>query len=119
LRYSVSHFPNLPSDFVGEAITKEKYPLVFDRLPYLLHKPGRGLHIKGIVFEIVIDVVGEVYKVSREYLGHLDRFEGAPNFYFRKEIGLQTPIDGTVYAYFKTQVDDHLLSLPFIEDYVE
>jgi gamma-glutamylcyclotransferase (GGCT)/AIG2-like uncharacterized protein YtfP len=47
---SVAHFPNLRAEFVGEAITKEKYPLVVDRLPYLLHRPGRGLHIKGILF---------------------------------------------------------------------
>jgi gamma-glutamylcyclotransferase (GGCT)/AIG2-like uncharacterized protein YtfP len=60
-----------------------------------------------------------VYKVSGEYLKRIDRFEGAPDFYFRKEIELQTPVDGVVYAYFKTVLDDHLLSLPVIEDYLE
>jgi len=66
------------SEFLGYALTCEKYPLVPSRLgwyPYLIDKPKRGYFIKG-----------ELYKITLRTVKRLDRLEEAPHYYRRKEI---------------------------------
>ncbi len=47
----------------------------------------------------------------------MDEFEGVPDHYTRDPIQLSFETDQTVFAYFKTTVNDDLLKLPFIEEY--
>ena len=64
------------AEFVGAGKTIEKYPLICGGgLPYLFENAGVGHQV---------DV--EVYAVDDEGLKILDRFEGHPNFYIRKNI---------------------------------
>ncbi len=62
-------------EFVGRGKTIEKYPLVVSQLPYLFKNEGIGHRIEV-----------EVYKVDDCGLDRLDKFEGHPSFYIRKQI---------------------------------
>uniref|UniRef100_A0A0A9VXG6 Gamma-glutamylcyclotransferase family protein n=1 Tax=Lygus hesperus TaxID=30085 RepID=A0A0A9VXG6_LYGHE len=62
--------------YVGEGLTKSKYPLVVAtryNIPFLLDSPGKGHNIKG-----------EIYEVDRKMLSNLDILEDHPNFYVRR-----------------------------------
>lgn len=59
--------------FVGNAITREKYTLYADSIPYLIEN------------EKSIQVIGEVYEVDSNTFSKLDQLEGHPNWYYRKE----------------------------------
>lgn len=66
-------------EFVGEALTAEKFPLVVDGLPYLLDRSGEGHHVQG-----------ELYRVTDpEGWIRLDRLEGHPRFYRRRVIACE------------------------------
>ena len=59
-------------------MTTDKYPLVAPTsLPYLLNEKGKGHNV---------DV--QVFKVSDSVFKDLDRLEGHPNFYTRKQISI-------------------------------
>ena len=60
-------------EFVGNAQTMDKYPLIVDGLPYLLDSRGVGEHVQG-----------EIYDVPDEGFTDLDRLEGHPSFYERR-----------------------------------
>ena len=66
------------SEFLGYALTCEKYPMVLSKsgwYPYLIEKTGVGYQIKG-----------EVYKITPKTLKILDKVEEAPYYYYRKKI---------------------------------
>lgn len=65
------------SNFIGTAITKNKYPMINAEgyFPYLINDKNIGKHIKGEVFEIN-DVT----------LNKLDVLEGYPDLYIRDNI---------------------------------
>jgi len=65
------------SKFVGSGQTKDKYPLIINGLPYLIEDIGNGHNV---------DV--DVFKVSDSVLKNLDRLEGHPNWYCRKQIDI-------------------------------
>ena len=66
------------SKYVGKGETKDKYPLVVSGLPYLIEERGQG-------FNVEVDV----FKVSASVLAELDRLEGHPTWYRRKQIDIQ------------------------------
>lgn len=66
------------SKYVGSGETKDKYPLVISGLPYLIEKKGVGHNVEV-----------DVFKVSSSVLSALDRLEGHPNWYRRKQIDIQ------------------------------
>ena len=63
------------SKYVGNGETKDKYPLVISGLPYLIEERGQGHNVEV-----------DVFKVSSSVLSALDRLEGHPNWYRRKQI---------------------------------
>jgi gamma-glutamylaminecyclotransferase len=65
------------SKFVASGKTKDKYPLIISGLPYLIEDIGKGHNV---------DV--DVFKVSNSKLKDLDRLEGHPNWYCRKQIDI-------------------------------
>ena len=66
------------STFIGSGVTTDKYPLVVPQsLPYLLDEKGKGHNVEV-----------DVFSVSNEVLKDLDRLEGHPNFYTRKQISI-------------------------------
>ena len=67
------------SKYVGKGETKEKYPLIIQGLPYLIEKRGVGHNVEV-----------DVFKVSSGVLAQLDRLEGHPNWYRRKQIDIVT-----------------------------
>ena len=67
------------SKYVGKGETKDKYPLIIQGLPYLIEKRGVGHNVEV-----------DVFKVSSGVLAQLDRLEGHPNWYRRKQIDIVT-----------------------------
>jgi gamma-glutamylaminecyclotransferase len=66
------------SGYLGGGTTKDRYPLIIEGLPYLIEK-------KGIGYNVDVDV----FKVNSETLAELDRLEGHPRWYERKQIQIQ------------------------------
>lgn len=69
------HIANGKSEFLGDACTVEKYPLVIAgeyNVPFLLNVPGTGQHVHG-----------EIYSVDDKMLKFLDWFESCPQMYQR------------------------------------
>ena len=86
------------SRYVGKGETKDKYPLVVEGLPYLVNRKGIGHNV---------DV--DVFKVSDQVLGNLDRLEGHPQWYKREMIDIKLP-DGSMiscWVYFNPIGIDH------------
>jgi gamma-glutamylaminecyclotransferase len=80
------------SKMLGKGHTKSKYPLVVEGLPYLVDEQGKGHN-----------VAVEVYKVNDKTLEQLDRLEGHPNWYCRRQIPIV--VDGKeilCWVYFNT-----------------
>jgi len=67
------------SKFVASGTTKDKYPLVVKGLPYMIEERGHG-------YNVVVDI----FKVTDETLKALDRLEGHPNWYRRKQVEIVT-----------------------------
>lgn len=63
------------SKFLGKGTTKDRYPLVVDGLPYLIDEKGKGHNVNV-----------EVYKVNDKTFAQLDRLEGHPTWYCRRQI---------------------------------
>ncbi len=63
--------------YLGEAVTKDSYPLIAPKkwYPYLIDEPGRGKRVKG-----------ELYLVDLPTLKRIDRLEEYPRYYTRKRI---------------------------------
>jgi len=62
---------------VGSFVTQDKFPLITDEyyVPYLLPTKGTGFNI-----------IGEVWKVNQTTFDKLDKLEGFPDYYNRKQI---------------------------------
>lgn len=65
------------STFVGSGVTKEKYPLLIQGLPYLVDKAGTGHKVQV-----------DVFRVSDTKLADLDRLEGHPTWYKRRQVNV-------------------------------
>ncbi len=82
------------SEFVGRAMLKN-YKLIYD---------GYGPHRHGAVANIVPQVGGTVwgglFELSQNDLKKLDKFEGYPNVYDRKEVSLENDKNDTVAGVF-------------------
>lgn len=63
------------ADFINSGVTKSKYPLIVDGLPYMFDKKGVGHNVKV-----------EVYDCDHITMHRLDVLEGHPTFYCRKRI---------------------------------
>ena len=65
------------SEFIGNGITKCMYPMVaiVKAYPYLIDDENHGKFVKG-----------EVYKIDKNTLNKLDRLEGYPEHYNRRNI---------------------------------
>ena len=77
------------SKFIGEAITKEKYSLYANGIPYVVKTPKT-------------QIKGEVYEVDIETLKRLDQLEGHPDFYYREKTDILIngkPIKAWIYFY--------------------
>jgi len=70
-----NHYLLEDAEFICEATTKEKYPMVKTKghFPYLLNKKGVGHNIQG-----------EVYRINDTTLMMLDILEGYPEHYTRE-----------------------------------
>lgn len=64
--------------WIGSGMTKDKYPLVIKGLPFLIDKKGLGHN-----------VIVDVFKVTDDTMVRLDRLEGHPHWYVRKQIPIQ------------------------------
>ncbi len=66
---------------IGEAYTVDKFAMYedsFGNYPYLIQKP-------------IAEIRGELYEIrKRELLDKIDEFEGAPEYYQRKQIRVKT-----------------------------
>eukprot|EP00005_Dracoamoeba_jomungandri_P002024 CAMPEP_0174250294 /NCGR_PEP_ID=MMETSP0439-20130205/509_1 /TAXON_ID=0 /ORGANISM="Stereomyxa ramosa, Strain Chinc5" /LENGTH=144 /DNA_ID=CAMNT_0015330321 /DNA_START=49 /DNA_END=483 /DNA_ORIENTATION=+ len=99
------------AQFVGTVRTEQKYPLVTfgDRnVPYLLPESGEGKQVEG-----------ELYLCDEQKIKELDAFEGAPTYYKRVPVRVET-LDGqkfTVDAYMKKEYDDTFLRRPFLASF--
>jgi gamma-glutamylaminecyclotransferase len=83
------------STFVGKGVTADKYPLVVQSLPYLLDEKGKGHNVEV-----------DVFRVSDSMFKDLDRLEGHPNFYTRKQITISMANNTkvTCWVYFNTKM---------------
>jgi gamma-glutamylcyclotransferase (GGCT)/AIG2-like uncharacterized protein YtfP len=70
------------SEFIGEGITKEKYSLYADEIPYVVKEP-------------LTQIKGELYIVDDETLERLDLLEGHPSFYTRELVDVI--VDNKIY----------------------
>ena len=68
-----NHYLLKNSKFIGYGITKEKYSLYVDSIPYVVKIP-------------YCQIKGEVYEVDKNTLIALDELEGHPDFYRRELI---------------------------------
>lgn len=66
------------SKYIASGQTQDKYPLIISGLPFLIENSGQGHNV---------DV--DVFKVSDAKLADLDRLEGHPTWYRRKQIPVQ------------------------------
>ena len=100
-----------PAKFIGQAHTKEKYPLVIAskfNIPYLLDQPGTGHQIHG-----------EIYLVNDLLLKILDDFEGHPNYYLRRQESVMHSMqeEEKCWTYFLPKFKVEMLELQFLSDY--
>lgn len=84
-----------PAKFIGKAATALSYPMMVRRVPfpYLFDVPGKGTRCLGEVYEVT-DI---------NMLRRLDRLEGVPNHYRRKQIKVILDVsqeESEVFAYF-------------------
>lgn len=75
--YSNYHHYLSDSKYIGRGNTKHKYPLVVQGLPYLIDECGKGHKVEV-----------DVFKVSDSVLKDLDKLEGHPNWYRRRQIAI-------------------------------
>ncbi|XP_052742835.1 putative gamma-glutamylcyclotransferase CG2811 isoform X2 [Bicyclus anynana] len=100
--------------FLAEGTTKSKYPLIIGtkyNIPFLLHSPGDGHHVRG-----------EVYEVDDTMLSKLDILEDHPNYYVREIDDIVIKLDSheeivKCWVYFLKNFRPELLSKQQFENY--
>lgn len=77
LKYGYSNYHRYLGDstYIGSGTTKNKYPLIIKGLPYLINK-------KGVGHNVIVDV----FRINDDTLARLDKLEGHPNWYERKQV---------------------------------
>lgn len=90
-----NHYKLQYDRFIGEAITCENYnlyPVSTFMFPYMLED------------ESIHPIKGELYELTHSNIESIDRFEGTPNHYYRKEIEVKYQDKVyTAYTYFRSQ----------------
>lgn len=97
------------SKLIGAAITREKYYMFANGIPYVT-KPESLPKSKLTILENPIQITGEVYAVTKAKLDRLDLLEGHPNWYKREEVRVIVE-DGTelsAWLYFNDEPDGEL-----------
>ena len=98
------------SNYIGKGKTLNKYPLLIKGLPYLIDEVDKGHNVE-------VDVFG----VSDARLKELDRLEGHPNWYCRRQIPIKVnnrTITCWVYFNLRERVtDDSVLHKKYTQDY--
>lgn len=106
--YNNTLLKDLGAEFLGSAVTYEKYPLfeLNDPFPYLQDDFCSGEQ-----------VIGEVFEVDNKYIDKLDEYEGAPDLYYRDTIvvNLNKRMQEVV-VYFKTDKVD-LNKVTFLKEW--
>jgi len=98
------------SNFIGTAITNNKYPMINSEgyFPYLINDRDRGKYIKGEVFEI-----------NNTTLKKLDVLEGFPDLYIRDTIDVKIANNTTeVVVYFLNDIIDYN-NYELLEEFIE
>ena len=106
--YSNYHNYLTSSKHIGSGVTKEKYPLVIKGLPYLIEEGGVGHNVEV-----------DVFKVSDGVLANLDRLEGHPNWYMRKEITIlvkKKPLVCWIYFNIKEDSNGYVLHSKYVQE---
>ena len=89
----INHDRLINEKFIGNAITKNKYNMYPDSLylfPYAIEKE-KVQHLKG-----------ELYLLENDNIKNIDRFEGVPDFYYRKLIPvICNDVEIKAYIYFR------------------
>lgn len=94
---------------VGTGKTKDRYPLIVQGLPYLIEQKGKGTNVS-------IDL----FKVSDDTFRSLDRLEGHPDWYIRKEIPVV--VNGRTYiawVYFCPSAEKDFNGRNFVPSYTQ
>ncbi|CAH1988552.1 unnamed protein product [Acanthoscelides obtectus] len=99
--------------FLYEAITCDKFPLIVAtqyNIPFMLHKPGMGHHVKG-----------EVYEVDDKVLQKLDILEEHPEYYIRDPYDIKplapNQAETKAWIYMIRDFKPELLNQTFYESY--
>jgi len=95
--YSNYHTYLRSAKYVGSGVTKDKYPLLVQGLPYMVDEKGVGHNVEV-----------DVFKVSDKSFNDIDLLEGHPKWYVRKQIPI-TLKDGktiTCWLYFNPKEVD-------------
>lgn len=106
--YSNYHNHLSSSKHIGSGVTKEKYPLVIKGLPYLIEESGVGHNVEV-----------DVFKVSDSVLANLDRLEGHPNWYRRKEVTIlvkKKPLVCWIYFNIKEDSNGYVLHSKYVQE---
>jgi gamma-glutamylaminecyclotransferase len=96
------------SEHVGAGKTKDKYPLVITGLPYLIDSKGVGHNVKV-----------DVFSVSDYTLRELDKLEGHPNWYRRKQIPIvvgKETLSCWIYFNIKEEVSNRTMHEEYTQD---
>jgi gamma-glutamylcyclotransferase (GGCT)/AIG2-like uncharacterized protein YtfP len=105
-----NHSTLADSKFLGEVITKYRYPMINENgyYPYLINEKNSGKYIKG-----------ELFAVSNKIFKNLDVLEGYPILYTRDEIELTLDNKSVIaIAYFVNEKIDHT-KYELLEEYTE
>ncbi len=96
------------SEFIGDVVTKNKYPMVNveEHFPYLINDIGIGHNI-----------IGELFKINDETFTKLDILEGYPDLYTRETIKvISFGIEISAIAYFVKETIEYT-NLELMEEY--
>ena len=74
------------SEFLGDAITIDKYLFHSEGIPYMMRPTAIQVKDKNLVFHLGL-VTGELFQVTEQtVLSSLDRLEGHPSMYRRQDL---------------------------------
>jgi gamma-glutamylcyclotransferase (GGCT)/AIG2-like uncharacterized protein YtfP len=88
------------SKFIGDGLTSVAYPMIQSGIPFLIDEAGKGKRVSV-----------QVYRVTAAELKALDRLEGHPNWYVRKQKSVQLTGGGTVTAWIYVIPADQAIAL--------